>query len=150
MSNKPFLTTEYSDAAVRERLRSILAKTGDLTQPLNEIGQYLLASIDLGFENETNPDGIPWKPNSPGIRAYKKSKGYILKVLQATGRMRGSINYAVSNNQLRVGTNVSYAYKHQLGVGVPKREFLGIGEKDNKAIIEILDSYLSALSQEKN
>lgn len=146
MSSKPFLSTDYSDVAVKERLNKILAKNGNLTQPLNEIGQYLLASIDLGFENETNPDGIPWKPNSPGIRAYKKSKGYILKVLQATGKMRGSINYAVSGNRLVVGTNVSYAYKHQLGVGVPKREFLGISEVNNKAIIEILDSYLSAVS----
>ena len=150
MSNQPFLSTEYSDTAVRERLKSILAKTGNLNQPLNEIGQFLLASIDLGFENETNPDGIPWKPNSPGIRRYKQSKGYILKVLQATGRMRASINYRVSGNELTVGTNVSYAYKHQLGIGVPKREFLGISEENNKAIVSILDDYLSQTNQVKN
>lgn len=128
---------------VNKRLSGLKDKLHDLSQPLNEIGQYLLASTDIGFEREMNPYGIPWKPNAPFILQMKRRKGLILKVLQATGRLRGSISYRVNNEELMIGTNVDYAYKHQLGIDVPKREFLGISEQNLADITEILDSYFS-------
>lgn len=139
----PFISLNYQDSEIRERLIRLQAKSNDLSQPLNEIGQYLLASADKGFENELDPYGIPWLPNSPSIKRYKQSKGLILKVLQATGRMRASISYRVANNSVIVGTNVGYAYKHQVGEGVPKREFLGISDRNKQDIISILDEYLT-------
>ena len=48
-------------------------------------------------------------------------------------RVTGELN----SLKLVVGTNVGYMAKHQLGVGVPKREFLGVTEADRQEAIAL-------------
>ena len=110
---------------------------------MNEIGQALLLSTDQRFEKEVDPDGTPWKANTSYTRRLKKAKGYIDKILQASGRGRASINYAATKDRVVVGTNVDYMRKHQLGLeGLPVRKFLGISKEDEVEIGIILDEYL--------
>lgn len=69
--------------------------TATLRTGFSEIGEYMVLSTDQNFENETDPDGNPWAPNNPFYAAQKVKSGGIGKVLQRTGRGRGSIAYQV-------------------------------------------------------
>ena len=139
----PIISLTYDDKAIQEQLRKLVKKTSDLTPVMNEIGQQLLLSTDQRFEKEVDPDGVPWKANTPYTRRLKKAKGFIDKILQASGRGRASINYAATKDRVVVGTNVDYMRKHQLGLeGLPQRKFLGISKEDEVEIGIILDEYL--------
>lgn len=138
----PIISLTYDDKAIQEQLRKLVKKTSDPTPVMNEIGQALLLSTDQRFEKEVDPDGKPWKANTPYTRRLKKAKGYIDKILQASGRGRASINYAATKDRVAVGTNVGYMKKHQLGEDVEQRKFLGISKEDSVEIGIILDEYL--------
>ncbi|PHJ75126.1 hypothetical protein VF10_00210 [Nostoc linckia z13] len=121
-----------------------MEQTGNLRPALQEIGEYMLYSTDQHFVTETDPQGIPWKPLTPFTLREKRAKGRILKILQSTGLMRSRINYQVSDNQCVVGVNDEKAKKHQLGIGVDKREFLGVSTDDKQEIVSILDDYIQS------
>jgi phage virion morphogenesis protein len=140
---EPIVSLTYNDKAIQEQFRKLVKKTSDTTPAMNSVGQYLLLSTDQNFEKEVDSDGIPWKRNTPYTRRLKKAKGYIDKILQASGRGRASINYAATKDRVVVGTNVDYMRKHQLGLeGLPVRKFLGISKEDEVEIGIILDEYL--------
>lgn len=137
------ISIQYSDALVKQRLLALQAKLGDLAPAMKNIGEYLLLSTDDRFRNEVDPSGRKWEPNSPRTIAQKRAQGRINKVLQSTGRLRAGISYKAERDRVVVGTNVSYAAKHQLGQGVPQREFLGVSRKDEQEIVIILDEFLA-------
>lgn len=134
---------QYSSADVSNRLLELQRKINDLTPAMKNIGEYMLLSTDTRFRTESDPYGNKWQPNSPRTIARKRAEGKILKVLQSTGRLRSSIAYKADRDSVVVGTNVSYAPKHQLGQGVPKREFLGVGQKDNEEILVIINDFFA-------
>ena len=138
---EPIFSIKYNDKQVSDRLSRILAQTGNLTPALQEIGEYMLYATDQRFVTETDPQGIPWKPLTPFTLREKRAKGRILKILQSTGLMRSRVNYQVVGNQCIVGVNDEKAKKHQLGIGVTKREFLGVSTDNKAEIISILDEY---------
>ncbi|MBN3946463.1 MAG: phage virion morphogenesis protein [Nostoc sp. NMS7] len=142
----PIFSIKYSDQQISDRLSRILTQTGNLTPALQEIGEYMLYAIDQRFVTETDPQGKPWKPLTAFTLREKQAKGRILKILQSTGLMRSRINYQVTGNQCIVGVNDEKARKHQLGIGVPKREFIGVSAVDREQIINILDDYIRSAS----
>lgn len=138
----PFISIQSSDRAIQQKLKSLQAKIKDLTPAMKNIGEVLLDSTDQRFANEKDPDGRPWTPNTPYTISQKKILKRIQKVLQSTGRGRASISYRATPISVAVGTNVPYMVKHQLGQGVPRREFLGISKKDEAEIAIVLDEFL--------
>lgn len=70
-------------------------QTADTT--LSQMGEFLLMSTDTRWEQEIDPDGKPWQRNSAYTIRMKKAQGRLLKVLQATGVGRASINYQIKN-----------------------------------------------------
>lgn len=110
---------------------------------LRDVGEYMLGSLDIGYQTQTDPSGKPWKPNSPFTIAEKKRRGFINSILQATGAMRSRYNYQVSGSQLVVSNSDQKAPKHQLGIGVPVREHLGIRKEDPANIVDIGVAYIS-------
>jgi phage gpG-like protein len=72
----------------------------------------------------------------------KRENRQILKILQATGRLRASINYQADESSVAVGSNMGYAPKHQRGIGVYRREYLGISDADEAAIVDIIQDYI--------
>jgi phage gpG-like protein len=63
--------------------------------PWQEIGEYMLLATDTRWEQEIDPDGAPWAPNTPYTIRLKAQRGQIQKILQATGRARRSITYKI-------------------------------------------------------
>lgn len=120
-----------------------------------EIGQQLVTSTQQRFKTETGPDGKKW-PRSLRARAEGG------QTLSDTRRLRNSVTSRARPDRVEVGTNVKYARIHQLGgtirakrakalrfqigdrwavkkaVKIPARPFIGISEKDNEAINEII------------
>lgn len=158
---------DVKDRAVRDGLRRILARVGNLRPALDEIGARLEASTARRFETETDPDGVPW----PRSQRAKDEQG---QTLTDSGRLRASIARHVGNTEVLVGTNVAYAAIHQFGgttpprtirprnkkalawpgarhpVGkvehpgseIPKRSFLGVSSRDRDAILRIIERHL--------
>lgn len=145
MSTAPIVSIEYEGEAVRQMLVELSGRIGNLYSPMVNIGEYLLMATDDRFEQEVDPDGAPWQPLTDYTLSLKRENKRILKILQSTGRLRGSITYLADETSVAVGTNVSYAPDHQLGInGVAKRSFLGISEGDEAVILGILEDYILA------
>lgn len=96
------------------------------TQPLLEdVGQYLVSMIDAGFRKEVDPYNKKWQPLSPATISEKERKGYPLKILTRTGKMRSSVRYIVKGRSVQIIVDSSYATFHQTGTRkMPKRQIL--------------------------
>ena len=131
---------DYDDSQVREGLAKLIGKVDDPSPALEEIGNYMLLVTDERFAAEKDPGGKPWKKNSAFTIALKKQRGQILKILQATGRLRDSINYQVDRDRARVqvGTNVVYATENQL-----VRPFLGVNRDDLAEVANIIERHFT-------
>ena len=134
---------EIDDGEVSAALDALIAKGGDLTPAMDEIGGAIVASTQLRFERGEDPDGNPWKPS---IRALATGG----KTLLDTGRLVSSIEHAAGPDYVDIGTNVIYAAIHQFGgkagrglaVEMPVRAYLGIDEDDRAEIGDILADFL--------
>jgi phage virion morphogenesis protein len=103
------------DTAVLTALKRTRDGLLNLRPAMKNIGEYLLLETDDRFKKQEAPDGSAWKPISRSWRQYKVRKGHITKILQMRGRLRKSIVYKASADQVNVGTNVVYANIHQFG-----------------------------------
>lgn len=177
-----------SDSEVRARLRQLL---GLMDRPIGfyrNIGEYLLTATMENFRRESSPDGAPWERLKRRTIRRRERKGLTpINILRARGRLAGSINYAATDNEVRIGSPMPYAAIHQLGgdiiipghtrtiyqnydartetldqrfrkksrsnfardvavgsytIHIPARPYLGLGEKDQPAIIAIAENWL--------
>lgn len=89
------------------------------------------------FLAETDPDDQPWVPSKAG--AARRAKGGT-GTLFDTGTLFHSIQaFRASGGVAEIGTNVPYARKHQEGIGVEKRVFLGISENDTERVLDLVE-----------
>jgi len=110
---------------------------------MEEIGEMLVSSTVERFDSSTAPDGSRWTPSQ---RAEKEGG----KTLVDTGRLRGSIGYEASPDQVVVGSNLVYARIQQLGgkagrnhaVELPARPYLGVSDDDIDEARAILADHL--------
>ena len=141
-----------------KEIKALLEKAGDkakdLRIPLKRAGILMVGSIDKNFRAEGRPD--KWTPLSDMTLSMRRKHGKGAKILQDTGRGKGSIDYKViSNQQVEIGTDVQYMAAHQTGgtvkmfgkrtVKIPKRKFLLFQDEDNKNIVKIFTEYLGEL-----
>lgn len=132
-------SAKFEDKELQETLKRLQEVVDDLEPTMQQIGEYLLIATDARFEKEISPDGRKWQPLSRMAIEEKKATGKILKILQRTGLMRSRIAYQTTKDSVTLGVNDEKAAKHQLGIGVPKREFIGISEQDRQEILLIIE-----------
>lgn len=118
---------------------------------LNAVGETLVSGTLERFENEEDPQGKKWEPSGraweQGLKSRRGRKG---KTLQDTGRLRSSIDYAVTQDSVLVGSNVEYARIHQEGgkagrdrkTTIPARPYLGISKKDREEVEAVMAEYM--------
>ena len=119
------------------------AKARQSKAAMEEIGEMLTSSTVERFSTSTAPDGTEW----PVSQRAEKEGG---KTLVDSGRLRGSIGYEASPDQVIVGSNLVYACIHQLGgetgrghaVTLPERPYIGISEDDIDEARAILADHL--------
>ncbi len=138
------LNITIDDRELRALLQRLQARLSDLTPVFRDMGEHLLNSTRARFQSQTDPSGLPWAPLSPTYQARKrKNKG---KILTLEGRLRGLLNYQVSQDALRVGTPLIYGATHQFGDprrNIPARPFLGLSAADRNDLLDILNDYLA-------
>lgn len=131
-----------------------------------------LSQTMLRFRTEKDPDGKNW-PDSNTIRRdsggsqYSREEAwdYVLssnfhavpkgwhwfnrsrgdKVLTDTGTLRRSLGIAYGPDYAIVGTNLSYAKKHQDGDGVQQRRFLGVNKQTEENVNIAMTAFLKGL-----
>ncbi|MGN0153503.1 MAG: phage virion morphogenesis protein [Lachnospiraceae bacterium] len=148
------------DDETNQFLRRLNDMNVDKTGVMNAIAEGLRTSTEERFQAQETPEGTKWEES----RRASESGG---KTLIRTSALRTSIKTEVNSTGLAVGTNLIYAATHQFGdertirakngkylkfkigdrfvskqsvrVNIPARPFLGISEKDDEEIREILE-----------
>jgi hypothetical protein len=145
--------TKYVRGAERlaTRIATIRSRL-NLPKLTDEIGDLLLRRTDRRFDTETDPDGNRWRELTDATKRRKQAAGAgQAKILTRSGEMRGAIKkvrslagatFINTGAQTRIGIEdpkiASYARRHQQGLGLPVRRFLGVGAADVKAVDSLL------------
>ncbi len=118
---------------------------------LNAVGETLVSGTLERFENEEDPEGKKWEPSGRAWeQGVKGRRGRMGKAVQDSGRLRSSIDYAVMQDGVLVGSNVEYARIHQMGgkagrgrkVTIPARPYLGISKEDREEVEALITDYM--------
>lgn len=154
------IKVKFDSAQIKTYLQKKINQLADKKDIFTNFGIFLVSSTQLRFKSSRAPDGSFWKKS---FRAKLKGGQTLLE----TGRLRNSIQYNASGDNLFIGTNVKYAPTHQFGaritpktanalkfiganggfvtsqeVNVPKRPFLGVSNSDVKELNEIAKTIL--------
>jgi phage virion morphogenesis protein len=144
------VSIKIDDAAVQAVFARAIARLGDLTPAMADIGEYLQRRVDDGFRYEKDAYGQPWAKLASSTLRQKVRQKRILKILQSRGTMRGTLTYQASRDRVRVGFNVFYADFHQRGTKrMVKRQLLpdaarGLPAQDAAMIVAIVQNYLES------
>jgi phage virion morphogenesis protein len=144
------VSIKIDDAAAQAVFARTIARLGDLTPAMADVGEYLQRRVDDGFRDEKDPYGQPWAKLASSTLRQKTKQKRILKILQSRGTMRGTLTYQASRDRVRVGFNVYYADFHQRGTKrMVKRQLLpdavrGLPVQDAAAIVAIVQDYLES------
>ena len=137
------LSLKFNANQSRNYRNELIKKVQNLTPALHEIGQLMVASTDENFQKEQNPYGEKWEHLAPSTLKYKASRGFIMQILQRQGLLRSSIRYRIEKGRVEVGTPLPYGSYLQEGTKkMPKRQFLGVSQRNRREIIAILKGSL--------
>lgn len=137
------LIIEIDDREIRDGLRALENRLGNLRPFFLDIGEALLNSTRERFTTQTAPDGSPWAPLSPDYKKRKKKHSDL--ILTLNGYLRGTLDYSATKDELRLGSPLEYAAAQHFGdpeINMPSREFLGLSGDDNVMILDALEDWL--------
>ena len=125
---------EVDDAQVNAVLDSLLQRLGDLTRPLQKIGDDCVARIALGFNDGRDPWGNAWALLSPVTLALRrKGAGFGSdKPLVNSGALGASFSAHADATSLTVGTHWMAAH---IPGGAAIHQFGGQAGRNRKVTI---------------
>ncbi|WP_064616383.1 phage virion morphogenesis protein [Streptobacillus moniliformis] len=171
----------------QKKISDVLSDELKTEKIMKKIETKVMATVQLRFEKETDPNGKKWKPIKRVHKSLKKGSSWWTKgkILRDSGNLIKSINSSIDKNTLTVGTNLKYARIHNEGgeikiaehsrlsgkrkqirfytklqkykrvtqkvksftikdrtINMPKRQFLGFGNKLKKDIENIIEKEL--------
>jgi phage gpG-like protein len=100
-----------------------------------EIGAYAVETIQKRMK-ENRVIGKPLDSRTIN------RKGNDIKLVDE-GNLLGSVDYDVTKDGVVIGTHLTYGKFHQLGMGVPKREWLVIDNSELEFLKEIVNEVLT-------
>lgn len=124
-------------------LAKLYQKTGDLSEPLADIGEGLLLSHRDRWDAQESPEGEPWAQLSEKYRARKPR--HADEILRLNDDLRDTLDYQVDPQALYFGTPMVYGAAHQFGrpeINLPERRVLGLSDGDKHSVLETLEGYL--------
>ena len=143
---------------VLKALRQLADNVDNPVSALKGIGEVLVESTKERFVSKTNPDGTPWKDNSPVTINTPRGESNWIKgendpLIGESGALEKEIHYnLVGSDELEVGNSMEYAAMQQfggrksefgnLGGDIPARPFLGVSDSDEKQIIDIVGDHI--------
>ncbi len=139
------ITIDLDTARVDTAFRRLVAAGADLTDPMAEIGEILVASTQDRFDEGVSPEGFAWSPLDPEYEAYKREKRPNAEILVFDEFLVAGFVYHADAGGVDIGTNSVYGATHQYGDagrGIPTRPFLGVSADDEAAILDVLNDYI--------
>ncbi len=153
------------DAELLAQVDGLIARGGNLQEPLDDIGQDMVTITTRAFEESRTPEGGPWLPSAAAKREGRRT----LIDRGQRGGLMGSQSYVVGPMGVTYGTNMLHAAIHQFGgsfahagrrgsadagtgfgqglaeaiVTLPARAFIGRSETDEQRWAETLADYLA-------
>jgi phage virion morphogenesis protein len=109
------ISIKINDTAVQTAFETAIARLGDLTPMMADVGVYLQRRVDDGFRYERDPYQNSWAPLASSTLRQKTKNKRILKILQSRGTLRGTLTYQASRDRVVIGFNVFWAAFHQAG-----------------------------------
>lgn len=140
-----------NDTQVVESLQKIANQLENPRKLYGILGETLKKIHTDRFKAETDPDGNKWEPLAPRTLALKRKRGKSTKILRQDGYLADKTAYNVSDDSVEFGSSQIYARLHQFGgragkgkkVTVPKRPWLGTGDRDNQLLLRKAEWHLS-------
>lgn len=135
------------DKEVQAMLDRLLSRTGDLSDPMEDIARLLANETEQAFLEERSPFGGDWLPLKSGRQG---------KILQDSGQLAASIDASSGRDYAELTAGKVYAAIHQFGgqagrgrrTSIPARPFMPIDEvgqlpDDTQVeILSILDEFM--------
>jgi phage gpG-like protein len=128
--------------AVAKNLADI-EKLIDVDRVVDAAAAAQLNRIRVRFLNQEDTEGQKWPESAAARRRAASGRGG--GTLFDTGNLFHSIGIKREGAGVRsIGTNVSYAEKHQEGQeGLPKREFIGISTEDDRLMLAATEALIA-------
>lgn len=139
------------------KLEKLIQRAENKAGLLKNIGEALLQTTLERFDSQKDPQGRAWAPLKP---LTIEARGSSSPILTVSGRLKGSLNYEVSGDALKLGPSAIHGAVHQFGatikgkkgplriplkrggaayarqVTIPARPYVGFGPDDGKAATE--------------
>lgn len=139
-----------------QAVKSLQQIANQLEQPrklYGILGETLKKIHTDRFRAETDPEGRAWQPLSDKTLALKRKRGKSTKILRQDGYLADKTAYNVQADGVEFGSQEKYARLHQFGgkagrgkkVTIPKRPWLGVGEKDEQLLLRKAEWHLSQI-----
>jgi phage virion morphogenesis protein len=158
------IDVKFNSDAVARALAALSAGVTDMSDPMAEIAEALLASTEDRIAQGISPDGSTFAPRSQvTLDSYERRKPPVSPKggpLVLTGTMSGQIASASGPNYAEIGSNaVQAAMLHFGGTrsafpnlwgDIPARPFIGLSDDDETAIAEIVEDWIGDLSSAGN
>ena len=125
-----------------DKLGALAQGLGDLEPVMEAIAEVVANSTRERFLTKKDSEGVDWKQLAPETIEAKKGRGGILV---DHGDLMSHITAHATAVSAEVGTDRPYGKYHQMGWGVPQREFLGLSEDDVLDIQELLNDFMEDL-----
>ena len=150
--------TAEADAVFAE----LAARMTDMTPVMEDIGEIMIESTRQNFAESSSADGIPWAPKSQATMDAYAARGDSVSAAPLIGPSRTlstTIFSQPSSSSIRWGSNLIQAGVMQFGAAkgefgtasngspipwgdIPARPFIGVGEEDERQIIEKVEDWL--------
>jgi phage gpG-like protein len=168
------MKVEFDDKVFRAALNRLAAGMDDMTEPMDQIGEFLVVTTKRRFETGIAPDGTSWAQNSPVTLARKKETRPLIGESKSLSR---GINHEASRHEVVVGSPMIYAGVQQRGAAqgefgaaigrtkpsdkrprsqdyffpipwgnIPARPFIGLSEEDETGLLDIVTEWLDGLA----
>jgi phage virion morphogenesis protein len=144
---------EVEDRAFQAALTRLAAGMGDMTEPMTDIGDFLVVTTKRRFGQGVSPQGSPWAANSPVTLARKTDTR---PLFGTSGQLNQQIFHEAGPNQVEIGSNrvqaammqfggTKAAFPHLWG-NIPARPFIGLSEEDETGLLDIVTEWLDGLA----
>jgi phage virion morphogenesis protein len=144
---------------LQNTLRHLQRELTDMKPVFTDIGEYLMERGEKRFEEQVDPDGVPWAPLTDATKAMKKMNSDC--ILFYRGYLRESMHYNVHDHGLMYGTNLPQgAMLNYGGITSPKsmipgktivaRPFVGLSHDDEDHIVEMLGRHYGDIIRDRS
>jgi phage gpG-like protein len=139
-------------------LSQLLTRLNDTDGLLDELGPFLIETIESGFKLEQDPSGEPWVALTPAHVERKNRAGARSGILRFNDHLFRSIRYQKRGNSVVAGPDDSIVYHriHHKGgeivhpsgavIRMPARPYVGLGAAHLESMREqIVEYYFGGL-----